>query len=405
MEVIILAGGLGTRLRSVVSDVPKCMAPVDGKPFLWYLLEHLRLFNVTHVILSVGYLRESVQDWVERHKGDYPFRFSFAVEEEPLGTGGGIALASSMVHGREAVVLNGDTFFDADLDELLELRRSSGRPVALALKKMRSFDRYGTVELSSEGLVIGFREKQYCAEGFINGGVYALDLEAGVFDGLEGKFSFERDVLEPFCARGLICGSEQSGYFLDIGIPADYSRAVEKPRLLHHPCDLLEIVQMAEGFETLLLDRDGVINRLHPGDYIKEPGEFEWLPGVKEALREAVGKFRGIYIVSNQRGVGRGIMSRAALDSLHSWMLGEIAAAGGRIDGLYICTAVSEDDPRRKPQTGMFEDLMRDHPGIDPDTTLMVGDSPSDRLFARRCGIAFYMVRDCSAMALAAAMA
>ena len=158
MEVIILAGGLGTRLRSVVSDVPKCMAPVDGKPFLWYLLEHLRLFNVTHVILSVGYLRESVQDWVERHKGDYPFRFSFAVEEEPLGTGGGIALASSMVHGREAVVLNGDTFFDADLDELLELRRSSGRPVALAIKKMRSFDRYGTVELSSEGLVTGFRE-------------------------------------------------------------------------------------------------------------------------------------------------------------------------------------------------------------------------------------------------------
>ena len=73
----------------------------------------------------------------------------------------------------------------------------------------------------------------------------------------------------------MICGTEQSGYFLDIGIPADYSRAVEKPRLLHHPCDLLEIVQMAEGFETLLLDRDGVINRLHPGDYIKEPGEFE----------------------------------------------------------------------------------------------------------------------------------
>ncbi|MBQ5363476.1 MAG: nucleotidyltransferase family protein, partial [Bacteroidales bacterium] len=234
MEVIILAGGLGTRLRSVVSDVPKCMAPVDGKPFLWYLLEHLRLFNVTHVILSVGYLRESVQDWVERHKGDYPFRFSFAVEEEPLGTGGGIALASTMVHGREAVVLNGDTFFDADLDELLELRRSSGRPVALALKKMRSFDRYGTVELSSEGLVTGFREKQYCAEGLINGGVYALDLDAGVFDGLEGKFSFERDVLEPCCARGLICGTEQSGYFLDIGIPADYSRAVERPSLLHH---------------------------------------------------------------------------------------------------------------------------------------------------------------------------
>ena len=394
MEVIILAGGLGTRLRSVVSGLPKCMAPVDGKPFLWYLLEYLRLFSVTHVVLSVGYLREAVQDWVEQHKEEYPFRFSFAVEEEPLGTGGGIALASSLVHGPEAVVLNGDTFFDADLDELLELRRSSGRPIALALKKMRSFDRYGTVELSSEGLVTGFREKQYCPEGLINGGVYALNLGAGLFDGLGGKFSFENDVLEPCCRMEKICGVEQSGFFLDIGIPADYALAGERPQLLHHPRSLQEIVQAAGEFDTLLLDRDGVINRLHPDDYIKNPDEFEWLPGVKEALREAALKFRGIYIVSNQRGVGKGIMSRAALDSLHSWMLQEIAAAGGRIDGLYICTALSEDDPYRKPQTGMFEDLMRDHPEIDPDTTLMIGDSPSDRLFARRCRISYCMVRE-----------
>ena len=95
MDVVILAGGLGTRLRSVVSEVPKCMAPVAGRPFLWYLLEQLRHYSVRRVILSVGYLREAVQRWIGEHESEYPFEFVFAVENEPLGTGGGIRLAAS----------------------------------------------------------------------------------------------------------------------------------------------------------------------------------------------------------------------------------------------------------------------------------------------------------------------
>ena len=104
MEVIILAGGLGTRLRSVVSDVPKCMAPVGGKPFLWYLLENLRRFEVERVILSVGYLREVIKEWVAKHSAEYPFEFCFAVEEQPLGTGGGIRLAASKAQETEGSV-------------------------------------------------------------------------------------------------------------------------------------------------------------------------------------------------------------------------------------------------------------------------------------------------------------
>ena len=122
MEVIILAGGLGTRLRSVVSDVPKCMAPVGGKPFLWYLLEGLKRFDVERVILSVGYLREVIEQWIADHASEYPFEFCFAVEEKPLGTGGGIRLAASKAAGPELVVLNGDTWFDADLGQLVEFR-------------------------------------------------------------------------------------------------------------------------------------------------------------------------------------------------------------------------------------------------------------------------------------------
>ncbi len=380
MEVAILAGGLGTRLRSVVSEVPKCMAPVAGKPFLWYLLEQLRRYDVERVILSVGYLREVIQDWVAEHAAEYPFEFRFAVEEQPLGTGGGIKLASSMAEGPELVVLNGDTFFDVDLDLLLAARRGSRLPVALALKPMRDFDRYGTVLPGADGVIRAFREKQHCSEGLINGGVYAIDLRSGVFDGVPVKFSFEKEVLEPQCGRGRLYGLVQDGYFIDIGIPEDYARACSAPWLL------------TSGYDTLLLDRDGVINVLRPGDYVKTVDEFEWMPGVKDALREAAGKFRRIFIVTNQRGVGRGVMTRDALDGIHSWMTAEIEATGGRIDGIYVCTAVSDEDPCRKPNRGMFDRLLQDHPEVNPSRTLMVGDSESDLTFAKNCKIAFYMI-------------
>ena len=392
MEVVILAGGLGTRLRTVVSDLPKCLAPVAGKPFLWYILENLRRFDVSRVILSVGYLHEAVESWIGEHSCEYPFDFCFAVEETPLGTGGAIKLAASKAEGSELIVLNGDTFFDVDLDGLLYQRRRSGAAIALALKSMRDFDRYGTVDLGSDGIIRAFKEKQYCSEGLINGGVYAIDLRSNLFDGMPDKFSFEKEVLEPLCTERRLSGLVQQGYFIDIGIPEDYLKADSEPELLRHPSGLLGIIQALEGFDTLLLDRDGVINRLRQGDYVKTIEEFEWLPGVKQALKIAAEKFKGIYVVTNQRGVGKGLMLMETLNGIHEWMCREISDAGGRIDGVYVCTAVSDDDPRRKPNTGMFADLLRDHPEVEAEKTIMIGDSASDRVFARDSGISFFII-------------
>ncbi len=229
MEVIILAGGLGTRLRSVVSEVPKCMAPVAGKPFLWYLLKYLTRFDVARVVLSVGYLREVIFKWIDEVKDDFPFEFDYAVEESPLGTGGGIRLAMSKIRGSEAVVLNGDTFFDVDIDLLLEAhRRQPCAEITLALKPMRNFDRYGTVEVDTDGRIIKFNEKRQCEEGLINGGVYVLNNTASMFEGLPQKFSFETEVLQARCgAAGTLYGTVHNGYFIDIGVPEDYAKAVE----------------------------------------------------------------------------------------------------------------------------------------------------------------------------------
>lgn len=236
MDVIILAGGLGTRLRSVVSEVPKCMAPVGDKPFLWYLLQYLTRYrdDVGKVILSVGYLRNIIIDWVDEHRTDFPFTLEFAEEQTPLGTGGGIKLALSKATGFDVVVLNGDTFFDVNLKELYQQHRLYPSLVTLALKPMNEFDRYGRVVVDDiDHHIIEFMEKEYCPSGLINGGVYVINTLNLDLNGMPEKFSFEKEVLEPECRKGNLYGVVQDGYFIDIGVPEDYERAqIELPKLV-----------------------------------------------------------------------------------------------------------------------------------------------------------------------------
>lgn len=225
MDAIILAGGLGTRLRSVISDIPKCMAPVAGKPFLSYLLDYLSKYKVERVILSVGYLREVIFKWIEENGKNFPFEIVYAVEEEPLGTGGGIRLSMLKATSDNVVILNGDTFFDVDLNDLQTAHQNAHRPISLALKPMRNFDRYGRVELDeADSEIIAFKEKEFCQEGLINGGIYVMDRDSNVFENLPLKFSFETEVLQPQCLKHNLSGFVNSGYFIDIGIPADYQR-------------------------------------------------------------------------------------------------------------------------------------------------------------------------------------
>lgn len=142
-----------------------------------------------------------------------------------------------------------------------------------------------------------------------------------------------------------------------------------------------------DGVTTLLLDRDGVINRLRHNDYVKCWEEFEFLPGVMEALSRFAASVPRIFVVTNQRGVGKGLMTESDLKEVHDRMCEEIRRHGGRIDGIYYCTSLTDADPRRKPGNGMFLDIMRDYPDVDPATCLMVGDSDSDMQFAANSGI------------------
>ena len=228
MDAVVLVGGLGTRLRSLVTDVPKPMAPVGEVPFLDILLERLLQYReIERVVLAVGYKREVVQAYFGNEKCGRPV--VYAVEAEPLGTGGGILNAIVKTQSDEILVLNGDTLFEVDVAAMLEHHRQRRADLTMALKPMRDFERYGTVEREGSR-VAGFHEKQYKEAGNINGGVYLLARD--LFDklpveALPKQFSFETDVLERYCDRLEIHGFVSEGYFIDIGIPSDYLRAQE----------------------------------------------------------------------------------------------------------------------------------------------------------------------------------
>lgn len=229
MKAVILAGGFGTRLQSVVSDLPKPMAPVAGKPFLEFLLRQLLRWDFQDIMLSVGYKAEVIGAYF----GDgrkWGARIGYCREESPLGTGGAIREAARMMGDGDILVMNGDSFLDLDFHEFMKVHDVRNNPVTMALAARENCGRYGRVELGPDGNVLAFSEKKGDRPGLINGGIYicrrtfAERIPPGVV-------SFERDVL-PLLVPGGIAGVVAGGFFVDIGVPEDYRFVRDRPELL-----------------------------------------------------------------------------------------------------------------------------------------------------------------------------
>lgn len=220
MQAIILCGGLGTRLKSVIKYIPKPMAPINDKPFLEFIFEYLKKQSVKEIILAVSYKYEVIQEYF---KDEFlGIKIKYSIEKEPLGTGGAIKEALKFIKN-ESYVLNGDTFFDIDLGRL-KLDESK---ICFALKQMNDFDRYGTVNVNEQDFVISFEEKVFKKQGLINGGIYLLDKDIFKDFALQEKFSFEeflQENYEKLKARAEIFDD----YFIDIGVPEDYYDFIRK---------------------------------------------------------------------------------------------------------------------------------------------------------------------------------
>lgn len=223
-QAIILAGGFGTRLQSVVKDLPKPMADINRRPFLTYILDYISDFGYKKVVLSVGYLHEKIEDcFGTRYKG---VSIDYAVENEPLGTGGAIKFALEKCSAENVLILNGDTLFKANLACLEHFHNENDANLSIILRNVPDTSRYGSVRIDNNGRIVAFEEKntaQGC--GTINGGIYMISKNLFNDYNFPKKFSFEKDLMEKYYQQDKFYGTVSNGYFIDIGIPEDYARA------------------------------------------------------------------------------------------------------------------------------------------------------------------------------------
>ena len=224
---VVLAGGLGTRLRSAVADVPKPMAPVNGRPFLEYLLDHWIDRGITQFILSVGYMGHVVSNYFGAEYRSIPIAYSH--ESVPLGTGGALIYALTFVNDNSPVlVINGDTFLDDELDRMLMFFKSRQADWCLFIHKNEDHKRYMALGLTEDGGVCSFNSVTTKSSGFINAGVYMVKPSSLKNLNINRtKISLEDEILPNALSNNQrIFALPSEGRFLDIGIPDDYKRAL-----------------------------------------------------------------------------------------------------------------------------------------------------------------------------------
>jgi D,D-heptose 1,7-bisphosphate phosphatase len=374
MLAVILAGGLGTRLKDVVSSVPKPMAPVDGRPFLFYILELLKESGISDVLMLTGHKGEIIEDYFQ-DGSDFGLSIRYSREPMALGTGGALFHAWSKLD-EEFLLVNGDTIFDVQLPVLLDFVAREKSPACLALRFTDDVSRFGTVEIDNRFSVLSFAEKggfrPETVDGFINGGISYFRKSALLryFAEFQGKpVSLENQVFPSLSREGELSGIPMGGRFLDIGIPSDYER-----------CASYIVPWLRMGRKpALFLDRDGVI--------IEDPGyvhgsDLTFMEGNFERTRLAKEQGNHIIVVSNQAGIAKGKFSLRELELANAAIGTRYKERGMAIDRFYWCPYHPEGvidtykkvSLARKPQPGMILRACEEF-RIDIRNSTMIGDN------------------------------
>lgn len=227
MQAFILCGGMGTRLRSVINDKPKPMAEIAGKPFLEYLMLYFRRYGFTDFIISTGYRAEQFSEYFAYGEA-WGISIQYSHETEPLDTGGALKLAEPLFKSDTVLVSNGDSIFDADLNEMLEVHRRNNALVTMALAHMADISRYGGITVEASGRISAFNEKAASGSGLVNAGIYLVD--ASVLSRIPSgeRQSLERDLF-PSLVGDAFYGVPFEGRLIDIGTPESYGQVCDDP--------------------------------------------------------------------------------------------------------------------------------------------------------------------------------
>lgn len=386
---VVLAGGRGTRLQSVVADRPKPLALVDGEPFVLRLLDQLAAAGCARVVLCTGHLGAQIENELGReHAG---MALCYSREDRPLGTGGALRLALPQLQADAVLVLNGDSYVDVDLAGFVARARQRGGASLLAVA-VADTQRYGRLEFAAyppklatgaAEPVLAMREKGVPGPGAINAGIYWLPRL--VLAGLPAAepLSFEAEVLPSLIAAGLPAECHDAP-FLDIGVPADYAAASD----FFAAC---AVRRQRPRKGLLVVDRDGTL--IVEKHYLADPAGVELLPGVVDGLRSFAAEGYEVAVVTNQSGVGRGYFDEQRLAEVHAELQRQLAEHGIAVRGIWYCPHHPElRCACRKPEPGLLHAAM-DQLGYRKDQVLVVGDKACDIELGARLGVRTALVR------------
>ncbi len=372
-QAVILVGGRGSRLGPLTYDCPKPLLEVGGYPFLSYVITSLARQGFDDILLLAGYQSDSVLSFAEATSRQ-GLSIRCVVEESPLGTGGALTNAAAYL-ADHFILLNGDTLFDINLNDFAA-PLMDGSLARLALRWVANTDRYGCIVLEYSN-ILEMKEKGISGAGLINGGIYFL-AKCSLSMLPQGISSIEEDFIPLLIAKGCIEGREYSGFFLDIGVPADFNAAQSAvPESQYRP--------------SVFLDRDGVLNE--DRGYVYRSAQIDWISGAKEAVKYFNDAGYYVFVVSNQAGVARGFYAAAHVNLLHDWMQQELRAVGAHVDAFYFCPHHPEFNipcDCRKPEPGMIFEAMREWPVVKTQSFL-IGDKDGDVLAAKNAGIDGYL--------------
>ena len=398
MKVVIMAGGRGTRISSVASDIPKPMIKIDGKPVLEHEILNLREQGFTDIILTVGHLGNIITDYF----GDgskFGVNIEYYIEETPLGNAGALFKIRDKLTD-DFLLLNADAVFDIDFRRFVEFHKSHGGLVTLFTHPNSHPYDSGIVIADGNGVVLQWLAKEDDRPDYyknrVNAGLHVISPKVLDIDISTEKVDLDRQILKPLAGTGKMYVYDSPEYVKDMGTPdryesvcRDFSEGKVKARNLHNKQ------------KAVFLDRDGVINK-YVG-FLRNIDDFELLDGVSKAIRKINESGYLAIVVTNQPVIARGEVSFAELTEIHNKMETLLGEDGAYLDAIYFCPHHTDkgfdgeipelkfDCDCRKPKPGMLIKAAREF-NIDLTKSWMVGDSDSDIMAGKNAGCSTVLI-------------
>lgn len=398
---VIMAGGKGSRLRSITNDeIPKPMVPVDGKPLLEYQVEKLKAYGIKKIVMIVGHLGEKIVDHFKDGK-DFGVEIDYIFEKEPLGTAGAFYYLKDKIDAKDFMLVFGDVFFDMDFDRMEDFHfKNSALTTLLAHPNGHPYDS-DLIRMDDKGRVIGFDSKHnvrdYWYDNMVNAGIYIINRKLLDLVKEPVKTDFEKDILANQVKLGAnIYAYHTPEYVKDVGTVDRINATVEELK-----SGLIQSKNLKNKQRAIFIDRDGTMN-VSKG-FISKADDLELIPGSIEAIK-AINKSGALAIViTNQPVIARGECSFEELHNIHNKLKTLLGEKGAFVDDIFYCPhhpdkgfegevpELKFDCECRKPKTGMIDEAVKKY-NIDLSKSYMVGDSTMDLETARNAGVKSVLV-------------